>query len=235
MRRFSIEELLYALFHFPMALSSPFISWYFFKLSGGDFFGSGLIISLPYLALIFSTVIFGSLSDRFGSKNVVLVALGAYSVSFLSYYLIGDNVNLFFFSYVGFNLIISGFVPAFNRMISFYNEEERSEEFGKLGAMASVGFLFGSLIATLFIDRIGLEMMFSISELSFASRRTIALIKIAWFGIIFAMPFSSPRACLAVASFLSTDNVSVASRGGGRGGTLSYGFEGSNRFFIYVP
>ncbi|MHA2248337.1 MAG: MFS transporter [Candidatus Hodarchaeales archaeon] len=151
---FSIEELLYALFHLPIAITSPFISWYFFRLSGGNFIGSGLIIAIPYIFQIFSSGIFGRLSDIswIGSKNLVLTSLVFLFFSYLSYYIIHDNSLLFFLAYIGFNLIISAFTPAFNRLISFYDEKERAEKFGKLGMMASVGFLIGSIVASLFIN-----------------------------------------------------------------------------------
>lgn len=148
----SIEDLLFALFHLPIAITTPFISWYFFRLSGGDFIGSGLIIAIPYIFLIFSVSIFGRLSDRIGSKNLVLTSLGFLSLSYLSYYIIHDNSLLFFLAYIGFNLIISAFTPAFNRLISFYDEKERAGKFGKLGMMASAGFLIGSIVASLFIN-----------------------------------------------------------------------------------
>ncbi|MFX0150521.1 MAG: MFS transporter, partial [Candidatus Hodarchaeota archaeon] len=153
------EELLYGFYHFPMAITAPFISWYFFSLSGGDFLGSGLIITIPYIFLIFSTAIFGRLSDKIGSKTVVLVSLAMYSVSFLCYYFIGDNPELFFLAYIGFNIIISAFIPAFNRLISF-EENNRAERFGKLGMMASIGFLAGSIVVSLLIDRINFLIMF---------------------------------------------------------------------------
>ena len=149
---FSIEELLYALYHFPFAVTAPFISWYFYSLSGGDFIGSGLIIAIPYIFQIFSAGIFGRLSDMIGSKNIVLTSLAFFSLSFLSYYLIEDNLILFFLAYIVFNLIISAFVPSFYRLISFHSAEERAEKFGKLGMIASTGFLVGSIIASLFID-----------------------------------------------------------------------------------
>jgi MFS family permease len=155
----TIEELLYGLYHFPMAITAPFISWYFFTLSGGDFLGSGLIITIPYIFLIFSTAIFGRLSDKLGSKKVVLTSLAFYTMSFFCYYLIGENPVIFFLAYIGFNIIISAFIPAFNRLISF-EEKKRAERFGKLGMTASFGFLVGSLVVSLLIDRVPFHTMF---------------------------------------------------------------------------
>lgn len=147
-KTYKIEEVIYALYHFPMALTAPFISWYFFfGLSERDFLGSGLIIAIPYFFLIFSTGIFGRLSDKIGSKNLVLVSLATLSVSFLCYFIIQEKL-LFFLLYIGFNIIISAFIPAFNRLMSFYSEEERAEKFGRLGMTASAGFLVGSIFAS---------------------------------------------------------------------------------------
>ena len=149
--KFEIDELLYAFFHFPMAFTSPFISWYFFfGLSERDFIASGLIIAIPYFFLIFSTGIFGRLSDKIGSKNLVLISLGALSLSFLFYFMIQEKL-LFFLTYIGFNIIVSAFVPSLNRLISFHTED-REKKFGKLGMMASVGFLLGSVFASIVFE-----------------------------------------------------------------------------------
>lgn len=56
---------------------------------------------------------------------------------------------MFFILYIGFNIIISGFTPAFNRLMSFYEEDERAVKFGRLGMMASIGYLVGSVFASL--------------------------------------------------------------------------------------
>jgi len=156
----TIDEILYSLYHIPMAFMAPFVSWYFFTLSGGDYIGSGLIISLPYIAFIFSTAIFGRISDVIGSKKVVLISLATYTFSFLIYYIIGDNASFFFFAYIGFNIIISGFNPSFNRLVSLNGDEDRAEKFGRLGAVASVGFLVGSIGVSILIDNISFNIIF---------------------------------------------------------------------------
>jgi MFS family permease len=99
------------------------------------------------------------LSDKFGSKKVVLTSLAFYSMSFFCYYFIGENPVIFFLAYIGFNIIISAFIPAFNRLISF-EEKERAERFGKLGMIASFGFLVGSLVVSLLIGRVPFLTMF---------------------------------------------------------------------------
>lgn len=154
------EELLYALYHFPLAITSPFISLYYFDLSGGSFWGSGLIIAIPYLFLIFSSGFFGKLSDKIGSKNLVLVSLSFLMLSFLSYYVIDENHLLFFLAYIGFNIMISAFTPAFNRVVSFQEAKKRANTFGKLGMWASAGFLCGSLLTAGIIDYLEFRVLF---------------------------------------------------------------------------
>jgi hypothetical protein len=63
---------------------------------------------------------------------------------------------------------------------------------------------------------------FSISDDSFASCKTIALIKTPWFGIKSPAPFNSASALFAAIAFLSTAFVS-SSAFAGSSGRLLYG------------
>ncbi len=149
------SELVYLLYHLPVALSTPFISWYFYNISGGDFLGAGLIISIPYIAFIFSTAFFGRLSDLIGSKNLVTFALSMQMVSFIVYYNI-SRPWLFFLAYIGFNVLISAFSPSMNRYISVTteatNQSKQGDVFGRLTMWASLGFFLGSVLATVLLD-----------------------------------------------------------------------------------
>ncbi len=149
------SEIVYLLYHFPVALSNPFISYYFYTISGGDFWGAGLIISIPYIIFIFSTAFFGRLSDRIGSKNLVAFALLMQCLSFIVYYNI-TTPWIFFFAYIGFNILISAFSPAYNRYISVTTESsdqtEQGNVFGRLTMWASFGFFLGSILASLLLD-----------------------------------------------------------------------------------
>ncbi|MHA1215556.1 MAG: MFS transporter [Candidatus Hodarchaeales archaeon] len=160
----SKEELLYGLFHVPMAISSPFISWYFFTMSGGDYIGSGLIITIPYLFLISSTSFLGWLSDRIGSKNLIMASLFTLFISYIVYALIENDPLIFFICYIIFNIITSAFIPAFNRLVSFVDPVTRSKMFGRLGMWASLGFLFGSFITWVLLDTIGFRSMLIIAS-----------------------------------------------------------------------
>ena len=153
----SKTEIVYLLYHFPVALSTPFISWYFYNMSGGDFLGAGFIISIPYITFIFSTAIFGRLSDIFGSKNLIFFALLMQVSSFIVYYNI-STPWIFFLAYIGFNVLISAFGPAYNRYVSVRTESNQSEQgnvFGRLAMWASLGFFLGSVLAAILLDSEG--------------------------------------------------------------------------------
>ncbi|MFW9779451.1 MAG: MFS transporter [Candidatus Heimdallarchaeota archaeon] len=156
----TLDEILYASFHFPFAVAAPFVGWYFFILSEGDIWGAGLLISIPYLLQIFSTSFFGWLSDLWGSKRVIFMSLVVMALSFFVYWIIQSAVP-FFWAYLFFNFFIAAFGPAFIRLATINSPEgERAEKFGRLGVMASLGFLLGSLFTSLTIDNMGLQSLF---------------------------------------------------------------------------
>lgn len=148
------SELVYLLYHLPVAMSSPFIAWYFFNLSGGDFWGAGLIVSIPFLFFIFSTTFFGRLSDILGSKRVIILALLAQLTSFIVYFNI-SSPWVFFMLYIAFNILISAFVPAYQRYVSFNKHIDPGEVFGRLGVFGSVGFFIGSVFTGLLLGENG--------------------------------------------------------------------------------
>jgi MFS family permease len=135
-------------------MSSPFIAWYFFNLSGGDYWGAGLIVSIPYIVFIFSTAFFGRLSDIMGSKKVIILALLSQLTSFVVYFNISEPW-VFFFIYIFFNVLISAFSPAYNRYVSFSKDIDQGEVFGRLASWASLGFFLGSVITALLLGNNG--------------------------------------------------------------------------------
>ena len=148
------SELVYLLYHLPVAMSSPFIAWYFFNLSGGDYWGAGLIVSIPYIVFIFSTAFFGRLSDILGSKKVIILALLSQLTSFIVYFNVSEPW-VFFFVYIFFNVLISAFSPAYNRYVSFSKDVDQGEVFGRLASWASLGFFLGSVITALLLGNNG--------------------------------------------------------------------------------
>ena len=148
------SELVFLLYHLPVAMSSPFIAWYFFNLSSGDYWGDGLIVSIPYIFFIFSTAFFGRLSDILGSKKVIILALVSQLTSFIVYFNVSEPW-VFFFVYIFFNVLISAFSPAYNRYVSFSKDIDQGEVFGRLASWASVGFFLGSVITALLLGNNG--------------------------------------------------------------------------------
>ena len=148
------SELVFLLYHLPVAMSTPFIAWYFFNLSGGNFWGAGLIVSIPYIFFVFSTSFFGRLTDILGSKRVIILALLAQLTSFIVYFNISDSW-VFFIMYIAFNILISAFNPAYNRYVSFNKDIDQGEIFGRLGVFGSVGFFTGSVLTVLLLGENG--------------------------------------------------------------------------------
>jgi MFS family permease len=110
--------------------------------------------------MIFSTSFFGWLSDQWGSKKVCLGSLGIMAGSYFLYWTI-ESAELFFWAYLGFNFFIAAFNPAFTRWVTINSPEaEQAEKFGRLGVVASLGFLLGSLFTSLTIDSVGLQSLF---------------------------------------------------------------------------
>ena len=155
-----IEDLVYTFYHIPMAIVAPFISWYYFSLSGGEWVGTGLIVAIPYVTLIFSTRYFGILSDRVGSKKLIKFSLIALTLSYLIYFYIPDNAFLFFLANISLNLLVSAFIPSFNWHVSFQNQISKTKSFGNLATFASIGFLSGSFMASILISDLGFRNLF---------------------------------------------------------------------------
>jgi len=119
-----------------------------------DFWGAGLIVSIPYICFILSTAFFGRLSDILGSKKVIISALFAQLTSFIVYFNISDSW-IFFITYITFNILISAFNPAYNRYVSFNKNIDQGEVFGRLGSWASVGFFLGSVLTAILLGNNG--------------------------------------------------------------------------------
>lgn len=82
------------------------------------------------------------------------------ALSFFVYWTIRSAVP-FFWAYLCFNFFVAAFGPAFTRLVTINSPEgEHAEKFGRLGVMASLGFLLGSLFTSLTIDNIGLQSLF---------------------------------------------------------------------------
>ncbi|MBC7428563.1 MAG: TCR/Tet family MFS transporter [Bacteriovorax sp.] len=143
----------------------------------------GYFISLYSFMLFFASPLLGSLSDRFGRRPVLLVALCG---SGLDYILMAFAPSMFFL-FMG--RIISGLTGASMTVASSYiadvsTDENRTQNFGMIGAAFGVGFVIGPALGGL-VGSYGHQWPFIVAA-------TLSLINFI-FGL-FVLPESLPPA-----------------------------------------
>ncbi len=140
----------------PWGLVQPFISPYFFELSKGDYFLTGLLNGLPFFTMIFSVFIFGWIVDKIGSKTVMVCGFLILLVFFLTLIAISDPF-LFFVAYVVIYSLLSCFNPAILKYASLTDKEDI---FGSLMASTSLGYFFGTVVSGFLFEPLGMNTLF---------------------------------------------------------------------------
>ncbi|MFX0181746.1 MAG: MFS transporter [Candidatus Hodarchaeota archaeon] len=143
----------------PWGLVQPFISPYFFELSKGDYFLTGLLNGLPFFTMIFSVFIFGWIVDRVGSKTMMMIGFIVFFVLFLTLIIITDPF-LFFIDYVIINSLLACFAPAMWKYASLTGKEDI---YGSLGASTSLGYFFGVILSGFLYEPLGMNTLFFLS------------------------------------------------------------------------
>jgi len=143
----------------PWGLVQPFISPYFFELSNGDYFLTGLLNGLPFISMIFSIFIFGWIVDKIGPKAMMLTGFLIFLVFFLTVIVISDPL-LFFIDYVVINSLLACFSPAVLKYASLTNKEDI---FGSLVASTSLGYFFGTVVSGFLYEPLGMNILFFLS------------------------------------------------------------------------
>lgn len=134
------------------------------KLSGSE---AGAALSIGLLTAAFAIMQFlmapllGKLSDRYGRRPVLLVATAGMAVDYLVMYFAPS----LFWLFVG--RIIAGATAATLTVINAYiadvtPPEERSAQFGKVGAVVGLGFVLGPALGGL-LGEYGLRMPFLVA------------------------------------------------------------------------
>ncbi|MFX1283383.1 MAG: MFS transporter [Promethearchaeota archaeon] len=143
----------------PWGLVQPFISPYFFELSNGDYFLTGLLNGLPFISMIFSIFIFGWIVDKIGPKLMMLTGFFIFFVFFLTVIVITDPF-LFFIDYIVINSLLACFSPAVLKYASLTTKEDI---FGSLVASTSLGYFFGTVVAGFLFEPLGMNILFFLS------------------------------------------------------------------------
>ncbi|MFW9997600.1 MAG: MFS transporter [Candidatus Odinarchaeota archaeon] len=143
----------------PWGLIQPFLSPYFFELSNGDYFLTGLLNGIPFGTMIVSVFAFGWIVDKIGSKTVMIAGFITFIVLFITLIFIKDPV-LFFLDYVLMNSLLGGFNPAVWKYASLTNKKDI---FGSMGAFISLGYFLGAVLSGWIYDAAGMIALFFLS------------------------------------------------------------------------
>ncbi len=119
------------------------------QFAGGDVSAGshsyGVIVSVYALMQFFGAPILGSLSDRFGRRKVILVALGGAALDYAAMALAPSLTVLFVARMVGG--ITAGLMSTANAYVADVTPPaERAKGFGLIGAAFGVGFIVGPLV-----------------------------------------------------------------------------------------
>jgi len=105
----------------------------------------GVLVSVYALMQFFGSPILGSLSDRFGRRKVILIALAGSSLDFAVMALAPNLTILFIARMVGG--LTAGIISTANAYVADVTKpENRAQGFGMLGAAFGIGFIIGPLV-----------------------------------------------------------------------------------------
>jgi MFS family permease len=145
------------IFNIPWGLIQPFISPFFFDLTQGDYFLTGLLNGIPFITMVVSVFIFGWVVDKVGSKIVMNLGFFLFIILFITLLLI-SNQYLFFLDYVVINGLLACFSPAVLKYASLVKTEINI--FGALGGAISFGYFIGSFIGGILYDILGMQILY---------------------------------------------------------------------------
>lgn len=143
----------------PWGLVQPFVSPYFFEISNGDYFLTGMLNGLPFFSMIFSVFIFGWIVDKIGSRTVMMGGFLIFLIFFLTLISISDPF-LFFVAYVLIYSLLACFNPA---VLKYASLTDKEDIFGSLMASTSLGYFFGTIVAGFLYEPLGMNALFFLS------------------------------------------------------------------------
>ena len=145
------------IFNIPWGLVQPFLSPYFFELTKGDYYLTGLLNGIPFVTMVVSVFFFGWVVDKIGSKIVMILGFIFFIILLVTLLLISDPL-LFFLDYIVINGLLACFSPAVLKYASLV--KTKINIFGALGAAISFGYFIGSYIGGILYDIYGMGILY---------------------------------------------------------------------------
>ncbi|PWI49007.1 hypothetical protein CEE45_03575 [Candidatus Heimdallarchaeota archaeon B3_Heim] len=156
-RNISLILLINMVFTIPWGLIQPFISPYFFELTQGDYYLTGLLNGIPLMTMVVSVFVFGWIVDKIGSKIVMMAGFIIFIILFITLLLISDPL-LFFIDYIILYSLLSCFNPAVLKYTSLL--QSKINIFGALAASTSFGYFLGSYVGGNLFDIFGMDLLY---------------------------------------------------------------------------
>ncbi|MHA2094033.1 MAG: MFS transporter, partial [Candidatus Hodarchaeales archaeon] len=145
------------IFTIPWGLIQPFIGPYFFDLTQGDYYLTGLLNGIPLLTMVVSVFVFGWIVDKIGSKIMMSAGFLIFITLFVTLLFITDPL-LFFIDYIILSSLLSCFNPAVLKYTSLL--ENKINVFGALAASTSFGYFLGSYVGGNLFDIFGMDLLY---------------------------------------------------------------------------
>lgn len=136
----------------------------------------GGLLTVYALASFFTAPFWGQLSDRFGRKQLILVGLVGFSISFLLFSLFINNLFMLYLSRIVGGLCSGALYTSVTGFISdLSTNETRNKYMGFMGMSIGLGFIFGPAIGGV-LGEISLHLPFTTSAALIAILFIVGLI-----------------------------------------------------------
>lgn len=123
----------------------------------------GGLLTVYSLASFFTAPLWGMLSDKVGRKQLILIGLAGFSLSFVIFSLFIDNLAMLYFSRVVGGLFSGALYTSVTGFIGdMSSEENRNKYMGFMGMSIGLGFIFGPAIGGM-LGHYSLQLPFVVS------------------------------------------------------------------------
>lgn len=171
----------------PQLFTNPASPHYILAGTGyteSGYFLVGLLLALYAAGMFISSPIFGELSDRYGRKKLLSIALfgGAVSYALLAVSIVTQNIPLLIFSRILGGLSAGNIGIAQAVIADITPPALRAARFGLIGAAFGIGFILGPTLGGVFSDPQGLGIFGAATPFLFSA--FLASVNVAWVVLV---------------------------------------------------